>query len=343
MEYLQGDQESFLGKCSHVEYKRLKKVLKNCRSCKTIQDSCSLEQEDAGSLEQEDSGSLEQECQEDNSLSQLCQDESCKVCDQMFFSELKKEASEIAGCFSSKVRQLLHLHIASGMQRYMMRLRQCFKNNEHEMVQEGRMLIEYVTMNAIAIRKILKKYDKIHGSVNGKNFKSKMRAEHIELLQSPWLIELGAFYLNFNGSDGGESDVFFSHFFCNFNPTESVMTLMLPDSVKLEYNLTCAICLDTVFNPYALSCGHLFCKSCACSSASVMIFEGPKAASPESKCPICREVGVYANSVHMVELDMLLKNRCKEYWKERLNAERAEMVKQSKDYWDLQTKYVIGY
>jgi len=29
------------------------------------------------------------------------------------------------------------------------------------MVQEGRMLLNYVTMNAIAIRKILKKYDKV--------------------------------------------------------------------------------------------------------------------------------------------------------------------------------------
>jgi Ni,Fe-hydrogenase I large subunit len=29
------------------------------------------------------------------------------------------------------------------------------------MAEEGRMLIEYVTMNAIAIRKILKKYDKV--------------------------------------------------------------------------------------------------------------------------------------------------------------------------------------
>lgn len=34
MEYLHGDQEWFLDKCSHVEYKRLKKVLKSCRTCR---------------------------------------------------------------------------------------------------------------------------------------------------------------------------------------------------------------------------------------------------------------------------------------------------------------------
>lgn len=35
--------------------------------------------------------------------------------------------------------------------------------------------------------------------------------------------------------------------------------------------------------------------------------------------------------------------RCKEYWKERLNAERAEMVKQSKQYWESQTRITLGY
>ena len=83
------------------------------------------------------------------------------VCDQKFFSELMKEASDIAGYFSSKVQHLLHLHIAKGLQRYVLRMRQCFKNDREALAQEGRILIEYITMNAIAMRKILKKYDKV--------------------------------------------------------------------------------------------------------------------------------------------------------------------------------------
>ncbi|THG16752.1 probable E3 ubiquitin-protein ligase BAH1-like [Camellia sinensis] len=327
MEYLHGEQEGFLDKCSHVEYKRLKKVLKSCRVCRESRDSCPSNGHD-----------------DDNGNPQLhhefCQCEACPLCDQMFFSELMKEASEIAGFFTSRVRHILHLHISTGMQGYLLRFRHCFTNDQQAMVQEGRMLIEYVTMNAIAMRKILKKYDKVHSSVNGRKFKSKMQSERIELLQSPWLIELGAFYMNFNERDGGESNKFFSY---DLHSTQPVMTMMLPDSVKLEYNLSCAICLELVFNPYALCCGHLFCKSCACSAASVMIFQGLKAASPESKCPVCRAAGVYGDAVHMLELDLFLKKRCKEYWKERLVAERAEMVKQSKEYWDLQTKFMIGY
>ncbi|KAL2503731.1 putative E3 ubiquitin-protein ligase BAH1-like [Abeliophyllum distichum] len=46
--------------------------------------------------------------------------------------------------------------------------------------------------------------------------------------------------------------------------------------------------LDMVYKPYALGCWHLFCKSRACSAASVMIFEGLNAASPESKYPVRR-------------------------------------------------------
>ena len=53
----------------------------------------------------------------------------------------------------------------------------------------------------------------IHSSENGKNFRSKMESEHIELLQSPWLIELGAFYLNLGASDGGHLSEISGHFF----------------------------------------------------------------------------------------------------------------------------------
>ncbi|KAL7092349.1 hypothetical protein ACP275_12G160700 [Erythranthe tilingii] len=324
-EYLQTNEERFMEKCCYVEYKRLKKVLKSCRRCKAIKD-----------FSDDNNG-------EEGALSQFSQYDSCPLCDQKFFSELMKEASDIAGCFSSRVRRLLQFHFNSGLPKYFTFLRQCFVSPQQATAQECRMLIEYVMMNAVAMRKILKKYDKVHGTANGRKFKSKMRSEHMEILQSPWLIELGAFYMHFNESNGGNCDGLRNPFSFDLSDTQPMMTLTLPDSVKLEYSLTCAICLELVFNPYALGCGHLFCKSCACSAASVMIFQGPKSANQESKCPICREAGVYTNAVHMMELDMLLKKDCKEYWKERMAAERAEMVKQSKIYWEQQTKYMVGY
>lgn len=307
-DYLQGDQEWFLQKCAHFEYKRLKKVLKRCRACRAVED-------EAGA---------------DDLL------DSCPLCDQKFFTELTKEASEVVGCFSSKVRRLLSLHVNSGMLRLMWRLRHCFTDDQQVLINEGRILLDYVTMNAIAVRKILKKYDKVHGSVNGRNFKTKLQAERIELLQSPWLIELGAFYINTNGSDIGGPGKFLRNLSCNLSGDQPIIAITLSESIKYEYSLKCAVCLDIVFNPYALSCGHLFCKSCACSSASVLIFEGLKTASKTARCPVCRSAGVYHDAVHMVELDLLLKTRCNEYWKERLCEERTEMLKQCKDYWEAQ-------
>ena len=70
----------------------------------------------------------------------------------------------------------------------------------------------------------------------------------MEILQSPWLIELGAFYMNSNEPDGGDSTDVFCPFSCDLNATVPVMTLMLPDSMKLEYDLNCAICLVISFS-----------------------------------------------------------------------------------------------
>ncbi|KAE8767792.1 E3 ubiquitin-protein ligase BAH1 [Hordeum vulgare] len=194
---------------------------------------------------------------------------------QMFFIELTKEASDIAGYFSTRVQHLLNLHVPSGLQRYIWR---------------------------------------VHGSVSGRDFRSKMQTEHTELLQSPWLIELGAFHMNCDSSDIDEPAGFFKNgFFKNFSSdltaTHPVMTMAISETMKYDYNLTCPICLDTIFNPYALSCRHLFCKGCACGAASVYIFQGVRSAPPEAKCPVCREVGVFAHAVHMNELDLLMKTR----------------------------------
>ncbi|KAL8226440.1 hypothetical protein R6Q57_016272 [Mikania cordata] len=106
-------------------------------------------------------------------------------CDQMCFSEIMNETSDIGCCFSSRIRHLVHLHCTTGNQRCLQHMFQCFKNDEQILAQEGRILIGYIIMNYIAIKKILKKYDILH-------------AEHLEISHSPWLIELTAFYLNLN-------------------------------------------------------------------------------------------------------------------------------------------------
>lgn len=61
--YLHGEQAVFLNKCSHVEYKRLKKVLKSCRLCRAANDDsrvCDIEKRE-----------------DDQELPELCQCDPC--------------------------------------------------------------------------------------------------------------------------------------------------------------------------------------------------------------------------------------------------------------------------
>ncbi|KAH9296063.1 hypothetical protein KI387_039651, partial [Taxus chinensis] len=338
-EYLHGEGERFRDKYSHVEYKRLKKVLKKCRVGDVREDVA----ETGEGLYVENETVICEEMPSCGFSKALCLSETCPVCDKIFFYELTKEISAIVGCFSSRARRLLHLHLASGFQRYLWRIKHCFADDHLAMIQEGQNLVSYVAMNAIAVRKILKKYDKVHSSVNGRNFKSKLQAKHIELLKSPWLIELSAFQINTRDSGHGYIGEIFPECSCDFTETDPVITFTLPDSVKCEFSLTCPICLETVFDPVSLGCGHIFCNSCACTGASVPTIEGVKSANRRAKCPICRQMGVYNDAVHLTELSLLVKRRCSGYWKERLHAERAQRVKQAKEHWDLQSRFILGF
>jgi E3 ubiquitin-protein ligase BAH len=245
-EYLHGEDGHFLEKCSHVGYKRLKKVLKKCRV--RYYDGTPSESEvglyssqtTENVIYAETSKRIPKAC---DSSSTACSSETCTVCDQIFFYELTKEVSAIMSCFSARARRLLHLHLASGFQRYLWRVKHFFADDHEAMIREGRHLVGYVAMNAIAIRKILKKYDKVHSSVKGRNFKTKLQAKHIELLKSPWLIELIAFQINTRDPEHGHIGEIFPECSCDFTDSDPVITCTLLDSVKLEFNLTCPICL----------------------------------------------------------------------------------------------------
>lgn len=83
------------------------------------------------------------------------------VCDGTFFPSLLNEMSEIVGCFNQRAQKLLERHLASGFRKYILMLKEKSKRNHSTLIHEGRDLVTYALINAVAIRKILKKYDKV--------------------------------------------------------------------------------------------------------------------------------------------------------------------------------------
>ncbi|XP_024981152.1 probable E3 ubiquitin-protein ligase BAH1-like 1 isoform X1 [Cynara cardunculus var. scolymus] len=327
-EYMQTqDQKKLPG----VGFKNLKKILKRCRrdmnhSRSSLQSQSSLLLNDSS-----------------DNTSALCL-HPCPVCDGYFFPSLMKEMSMVVGCFNKRAQKVLDVHLATGFRKYFVWCRDKFQGKHGALIQEGENLVGYAIINAIAMRKILKKYDKIHDSKQGQAFRSQVKSMHMEILQSPWLCELIAFHINLSETkaDMRKGSELFEGCSLIFSDGKPSLSCELSDTVKLEIDLTCSVCLDTVFDPVYLTCGHIFCFMCACKSGSVTIVDGLKATKPTAKCPLCREAGVYQGSLHLDELNILLSRSCPEYWEERLRTERAERIRQTKEHWQSQSRAFLG-
>uniref|UniRef100_A0A0R0F216 RING-type E3 ubiquitin transferase n=1 Tax=Glycine max TaxID=3847 RepID=A0A0R0F216_SOYBN len=282
-EYMQGQEK----KLPCVGFKKLKKILKKCR-----RNSSSLKPLNA------------------SLAAKTCPDH-CPVCDGTFFPSLLNEMSDIVGCFNQRAQKLLELHLASGVRKYFFWIKGKLQGNHTALIQEGKDLVTYALINAIAIRKILKKYDKIHYSKQGQLFKSQVQSMHKEILQSPWLCELMAFHINLRETKvkSRKAHALFDGCSLTFKDGKPSLTCELFDSIKVDIDLTCSICLS---------------------------------ADPKMKCPLCREGAVYEGAVRLEELNILLSRSCQEYWEQRLQTERVERVKQIKEHWDSQCRAFVG-
>eukprot|EP00250_Pteridium_aquilinum_P003183 c13505_g1_i1 orf=668-1624(-) len=258
----------------------------------------------------------------------------CFVCDANFFTTLKKEVTAVSRYFNSKVRLLLRIHLASGVTKCIFRLKTKQARDYVAMIQEGQRLVKYVSMTTLATRKLLEKYDKVHTSTEGSKFRTELMAVHVEAVQSPWLVELLALYFNLKLKYKARSTLpeICPGCVCDLQSVKPMLSCVLHESLKLEVDVTCSICLEIVYEPVALRCGHIFCFKCACSAASVSTVNGFKKAKKNAKCPLCRESGVYSNAFHLRELDILINRSCKDYCKKRCRRERKERLKQ-KDCW----------
>ncbi|RZC56816.1 hypothetical protein C5167_015683 [Papaver somniferum] len=75
-------------------------------------------------------------------------------CNGTFFPSLHGEMSAIVGCFNRRAQKLLQ-------KLFNMIKRKIVKGDDVAVVEEGKELVGYAMINAIAIRKILKQYEKL--------------------------------------------------------------------------------------------------------------------------------------------------------------------------------------
>ncbi|GAB4815701.1 hypothetical protein N2152v2_002747 [Parachlorella kessleri] len=97
-----------------------------------------------------------------------------------------------------------------------------------------------------------------------------------------------------------------------------------------EEELKCPICLDFMYKPVGLGCGHKFCRNCALEAAgfgrAIGAFHNIISHIPARVgCPQCRQQGVYRNAVALREVGKLIQTRYPEEWAERRTEDKARV------------------
>ncbi|RRT84122.1 hypothetical protein B296_00015620 [Ensete ventricosum] len=103
----------------------------------------------------------------------------------------------------------------------------------------------------------------VHYSKQGQAFRSKAPSMHIEILQSPWLCELMAFCINLRQRKLKNKAITELYNDCSLtfdDDGKPTLSCGLFDSMQIEIDLTCSICLVSLLL-YVRIC--LFCRSCS--------------------------------------------------------------------------------
>ena len=66
-------------------------------------------------------------------------------------------------------------------------------------------------------------------------------------------------------------------------------------------DVCCAVCLEVMYMPVGLKCGHLFCMSCIKQAVGVESSKPLGRAPRQASCPSCRQRGVFAGAVELYE------------------------------------------
>ncbi|PSC74618.1 E3 ubiquitin-ligase BAH1 [Micractinium conductrix] len=286
-----------------------------------------------------------------------------------FFELLKLELRRANTCFVSTAQSIVACFQRTETRR---RLACCFPRllaagpgRYAQLTERAYWCRKYARANAVALRKILKKYDKLCGGQRGRAF-----LQHCwrlpsggEFLHSPLLDELKAIQdvlheMRMQHEDVALTEVADLSVRSRKGAAHAAATggkaaatpaaaaaaaaaaagaaaggggagLVRPSVSRFsDEDLRCPICLDALYKPVGLTCGHKFCKQCALEHAGMRRAIGTfnnllSYVSSSVACPQCRQAAVYRGAVRMRQLDRVVRSRFPHEWQERRQEERA--------------------
>ncbi|BDA51487.1 probable E3 ubiquitin-protein ligase BAH1-like 1 at C-terminar half [Coccomyxa sp. Obi] len=323
--------------------------------------------------------------------------------DAAFFQLLLNEVVKVNREFSKATRKVVARSQGGGS-----RPRGCFfcfapphdpESTTEEIMQQAEWCRRYAQINSVALRKIIKKHDKICKCRSGADFLQDVwcghRRQYGAFLHSPMLEELKSLQTMLaasakNGetsvtpsrsvsvqlsSEDGDSEwvelpmlpsleggaAIAQHFevgaaereaaqprsgrpSCDGKPVEvaaaveaneamvrhalelshlSVASSGLDDGIEnVDNDHSCPICLEAMYQPLGLECGHRFCADCAFSAVGKGNALGTVRAildhvDVNAACPECRTKGVFMRAIELKETERLIKQRYPKAWAER--------------------------
>ena len=135
-----------------------------------------------------------------------------------------------------------------------------------DLKQEAKECLHWIELNSTALRKILKKWDKVNHSTKGRQTLRRYWTDsQYQMLFSPLILELRAVA---GMMEGGLEGPHWNLHDDEHDDDEHAHTNV--DQSEGTGVLTCSICFDTLYKPVGLQCGHVFCRDCLLQSAGVL-------------------------------------------------------------------------
>ncbi|CAI9106971.1 OLC1v1006227C2 [Oldenlandia corymbosa var. corymbosa] len=219
-----------------------------------------------------------------------CSESGCAV-----LKSLSREVSGVGIKLRKYRKKILKNLLVSRFRKHFNILRKGIKG-KLPIQEQNRKISTLSCADMMSTMKKWRKFYKVPGFKRGWKFQTESQKVQLENLKPPRLCEVVAFHMNveekkgkmktLSGAFGGDYKLHISE------GKSSLLVSASSSSRDIEVELTCSICLDTLFDPVALKCGHIFCYMCACSAGSVLAIHGMKAANSTSKCPLCRKVRI---------------------------------------------------